>query len=380
MKIAFICSSAEPGRDGVGDYTRRLAAACAEQGWQCLILALGDRHVNASSTELSGPSRTVCRWSTALPWWVRMAAARDRITRFEPDWISWQMVGYGYDPKGVLGPEVLQLARELRAPRLHVMLHEIWIGIAQGDSFWTRISGWKQRRALLAFLRAVSPDRLHTSNQTYVAALARHKFAASLLPLFSNIPVVPASPRDCVAALERHLPASIDGKERMICVTFGTLHRQWQPDATAALLKATAARQDREPALIAIGRIGPHGPEILERIKDAGITVVTTGELPPGEVSCLLQGANLGIAPHPRALIRKSGVVAAMLDHGLPILMPRDDWRLRHGPTPDSGSDPRMARLADLDPETAGTWLQHRHSPANSFPATVARFLEELGE
>lgn len=380
MKIAFICSSAGPGRDGVGDYTRRLAAACAEQGHQCLILALNDRHINASSTELNGTSRTVCRWSATLPWWVRLAAARDRITRFKPDWISWQMVSYGFDPKGVLGSEVLQFARELRAPRMHVMLHEIWIGLAKGDSMWARITGYRQRRALLEFLRIVAPAQLHTSNATYVAALQRYGWTVSVLPLFSNIPIVRASRSACEAAIGRHLSSVGNETGRMVCVTFGTLHPQWKPEATVALLKTTAARQNREPVLLAIGRTGVHGPEILGVMKDAGILVVTTGELAPEEVSLLLQGADLGIAPHPRALIRKSGVVAAMLDHGLPVLMPRDDWWLRHGPTPDGGTDPRLVRLADLDPDKTDAWLTHRNSPGDSFPATVARFLEQLSQ
>ncbi len=378
MKIAFICSSAEPGRDGVGDYTRRLAAACTELGHQCLILALNDRHVTASSTELAGENRTIVRWSSNLPWWVRIAAARDRIARFEADRISWQMVSYGFNPKGILGPELLQLAYEVDAPRRHVMLHEIWIGLAKGDKWWARITGWRQRRALLAFLQNVAPDQLHTSNHTYVAALARYGWNASVLPLFSNIPIAPATPAERKEAFARHLPPPLNGHGRMIGVTFGTLHPQWRPEATAALLQSAAARHGREPVLLAIGRTGAHGPDILERIKRAGVTVATTGELSPEEVSCLLQGADLGIAPHPRALINKSGVVAAMLDHGLPILMPRDDWHLREGATPDISLDPRLARLADLNQANTDAWLRRRHSPGDSFPLTVARFLEGL--
>jgi len=380
MKIVFISASAEPGRDGVGDYTRRLAAACAERGHRCLILALNDRHVNASSTELHGESRTICRWSSTLPWWVRIAAAKDRINRFEPDWISWQMVTYGYQPKGILGPELMQLARELRAPRMHVMLHEIWIGLARGDSLWARFTGWRQRRALLRFLRLVAPDQLNTSNQTYVTALEQCGFNASVLPLFSNIPIASAARSECEKLLARYLPPMTSGRERLVGITFGTLHRQWQPDPAAQLLKSTARRQNREPVLLAIGRIGPHGTAILEQIKSSGIAVAVTGELPVEEVSCLMQAADLGIAPHPKALIRKSGVVAAMLDHGLPVLMPRDDWHLRHGPTPDGARDPRLVRLADLSETSTDAWLKHRQSPGDSFPNTVTRFLEELSQ
>jgi hypothetical protein len=35
------------------------------------------------------------------------------------------------------------------------------------------------------------------------------------------------------------------------------------------------------------------------------------------------------LATSPRQAIQKSGSVAAMLEHGLPVLVTRDDWRLR---------------------------------------------------
>jgi hypothetical protein len=48
-----------------------------------------------------------------------------------------------------------------------------------------------------------------------------------------------------------------------------------------------------------------------------------------GEISKILQCLDLGLATSPRQLIQKSGSVAAMLEHGLPILVTRNDWRLR---------------------------------------------------
>jgi hypothetical protein len=60
--------------------------------------------------------------------------------------------------------------------------------------------------------------------------------------------------------------------------------------------------------------------------------------------------------------------------------MPRDDWHLRHGPTPDGARDPRLVRLADLSEASTDAWLKHRQSPGDSFPNTVTRFLEELSQ
>src|ERR1043166_8574031 len=51
MRIAFLCSSADPGRDGVGDYTRMLASECVRKGHECCIVALHERHVAAPLEE-----------------------------------------------------------------------------------------------------------------------------------------------------------------------------------------------------------------------------------------------------------------------------------------------------------------------------------------
>ena len=44
MKIVFLCGSLEPGRDGVGDYTRMLAAEIIRKGHNAAIVALADKY------------------------------------------------------------------------------------------------------------------------------------------------------------------------------------------------------------------------------------------------------------------------------------------------------------------------------------------------
>ena len=43
--------------------------------------------------------------------------------------------------------------------------------------------------------------------------------------------------------------------------------------------------------------------------------------------------------------MEKSSSVAAMLDHGLPVLVTRDDWYLRQGRTPEPNTHPLLFRL-----------------------------------
>lgn len=378
MKLAFLCSSAAPGRDGVGDYTRRLAAACTARGHSCLVLALHDRHVAEFAAEAVVGEPQVQRWPATQPWPERSAAVRTVLRDFAPDWISWQMVAYGFQPKGILGAEITALAAALSGISTQVMLHELWIGLSRGETLWARVTGWRQRRALLAFLRAAAPRRLHTSNRSYAAVLARHGHEALVLPIFSNIPVHAASPAERAQTLAPYLPATNGSPAPLLAVTFGTLHRQWQPEATARFLQTTASRHRRSPVLLAIGRTGRHGPDILERLTRAGLKVIPTGELSPTAISLLLQAAELGIAPHPRALIAKSGIVAAMLDHGLPVLLPRDDWRLRDGADPAPSDERQLALLTSLDATSTDRWLGHRPATRDSLAVLAGVFLHGL--
>lgn len=53
----------------------------------------------------------------------------------------------------------------------------------------------------------------------------------------------------------------------------------------------------------------------------------------------------MGIATTPWSLIDKSSTTAAMLDHGLPVIVTRDNWSLRHETTPDPFRHPLLHRL-----------------------------------
>jgi hypothetical protein len=54
LKILFVCSCLEPGLDGVGDYTRRLAVELVALGHSCTLLALADGLVQeATGSEIA---------------------------------------------------------------------------------------------------------------------------------------------------------------------------------------------------------------------------------------------------------------------------------------------------------------------------------------
>src|SRR6185369_1226722 len=99
MRLALLCGSLHPGRDGVGDYCRKLGSELSRLGHQILLLSLNERYLRGSDQEMAegfsvfrcGLYDSLCR---------RLALARRALEQFCPDWVSLQYVCYGYHPKG----------------------------------------------------------------------------------------------------------------------------------------------------------------------------------------------------------------------------------------------------------------------------------------
>ena len=94
MNIVFICGSFVPGRDGVGDYTRRLAQEMIVKGYKVGVIALNDKFIKEDFTGtqqsdsinipvLRLPSHWLStrRFQRSILW----------IDEFNPEWISIQL-------------------------------------------------------------------------------------------------------------------------------------------------------------------------------------------------------------------------------------------------------------------------------------------------
>ncbi|HEX6429722.1 MAG TPA: hypothetical protein VF008_18645, partial [Niastella sp.] len=95
MNILFICGALEPGKDGVGDYTRRLAGAVQSLGHRSSIIALYDHYVS-EETIAAQPAENntiqVLRISSNTGDVNRFRRAKEWADAFAPLWISLQFV------------------------------------------------------------------------------------------------------------------------------------------------------------------------------------------------------------------------------------------------------------------------------------------------
>jgi glycosyltransferase involved in cell wall biosynthesis len=349
VKISFLCNTFDPGHDGVGDYVARFAEALSLAGHRVQAVALADRRAAAVTTATDDTGRfEVVRVPAAA--WTRgdILPAVQALERFQPDWLSLQMSPYGYEARGLLLRST-RAFNQLRAfGRRHLMLHEIWIGEASGSSVRERIIGRVQRALLLRLIQSWSPELVHTSNPVYRELLRRQGISAQLLPLPGNIPIVDIDGVEARCRLLARMDLPEESPAPMLAGVFGSIHPEWVNAAVLRRLQAAVNGRGRRLVVAHFGRIHDRGRALwilLQKALDGQIPLTLLGELPAVQVSEILQGLDFGIATSPWALVGKSGTVAAMLEHGLPVVVTRDDYRLRTGGTPEPEPHPLLHRL-----------------------------------
>lgn len=377
MRILIVCSCIEPGRDGVGDYTRLLAGECIRLGHAAAIIALNDRHLADDVLELAGEPLTL-RLSARAPWKTRVVTAASFARKFAADWVSMQFVGYGFHEKGIVVALPARLRQIVGTSRLHVMMHELW----SGGPLCTprqRLVGMIQRWCVTRMLRVLRPAVLHSNRPVCIGTLAAAGFHAGLLPLFGNIPI--ADMTDAQGLNERLRGKEDDEPPVWLGGFFGSIYGEWRPEPLLPMLARVASQRGRRLRLVSIGRLGAASEQVWDQLVETysgRIEFLRLGEQPARRLSQILQLLDFGIPSAPWDLLGKSGAAAAMLDHGLPLLVLPDldcgfagelaiagDARLVHK-CDDGALESKL--LSGLD----------KLPPASSLPHVAAQFIECL--
>jgi hypothetical protein len=321
MRILFLCGCLEPGMDGVGDYTISLALELSRQGHEISCVACNDHQISSiesytsSYAPLSDDEVRVHRFSSHIGWQTRFQHLHRIFISFNPDWVSLQYVPYSFASNG-LPLEFTYRLQSLRGPWLwHVMFHELWI--AGGKRLKSRFISLMQRSIIQHGFTCLSP-LVHTSIAHYREALGRIGLDAAIHPLHSNIQ---ADPRES-------LP--IHDSFEWNFVFFGSLDPQWQSEPFFSLVEISRRmNQINQCHFISLGRVGKQGTKVWQSISSfkmrkryPNFTFQAVGELNASEISSRLLRATFGISMAPLQWLGKSGSVAAMVAHGLPVIVP----------------------------------------------------------
>jgi glycosyltransferase involved in cell wall biosynthesis len=372
-RIVFVTSRIAPGSDGVGDYTRALAGELARNGHECLAIGLNQSGPHPWIDALAGTSLPERPSSAATIPSERLAAVKVEIERFDPNVISFQYVSYAFARRGLTW-NVGRNFREIAGDRfVELNSHELWSGFDVAANLHDRVQGHLQYQLYRRFLKQLRPDVIHVSNPTYVEMLRQIGRPSSLSPLFGNVPVTDSMPAPGTEGFE-------DASESVWrLLFFGSIHAEWPPEPFMTRMIQAAQRANRRLVAISAGRIGPGMPVWERMTTEHGqkCRFVRLGERPADEISRLMAGADFGVSTSPMCLIGKSGTVAAMLEHDLPVIVNRE-YPLRGIPElePAEGYD-MFIRLDDRFESRLAAKAARPRNRQSRLPIAANRFLRD---
>ena len=384
LKILFVCTCLEPGLDGVGDYTRRLASELSARGHHCALLALADSRVR---TAVSSDAPIPClRLPADRPWRERILEAKKFVENAAPDWISWQFVLYGFDPRGLgcgLGGRLGEIAE---GHRNQIMFHEIWIGEARQATLKNKIIGKLQKSTVNDVLQKIRPLVVHTHTPLYQHFLAALGAGAVRLPLFGNIPIANGVRSGWLEEKGRAVGGKWErgGRDsRWIFVLFGSIHPEWDAEDFCAAAAVAARTAGKQCALLSIGRQGPAGEHkwrLLEQRREPSCLLLNLGVQSEEDISQCLLAADFGVSAMPPEYLFKSGTAAAMIEHGLPVIATRHPYnyprcpdeivsiRMNHVVTDFDLARLQKSKVASLLPEVAVQFVGDLQKTAAASP------------
>ena len=371
--ILFLCGSAEVGRDGVGDYTRRLAAGLLCRGVKVELIATHDVHGDSIVSERQpehGTAVPVLRIPAGMSSLDRFAAIRRKVEAFRPDWISLQFVTYSFDERGLPWQFVTHLLRLAPQAKFEVMFHELWLRHRPITDLKGQLTGLLQRTIILRMLRGLRPEVVHTHIPINRAALEQRSVEVLPLPLFANI--------GRIAGATAEGTAKESGVYRVAFFS-----RMESPPPVVASLRELAdwcATQNKQLEIALLGggkaRVAAAAEQIRKSVPAA--RVLPVGFLSAEAVSAWLATCDLAISPIPRHSLGKSGTVAAFLEHGLPVISPV----VRVDTAPFFRDELNTYVLDRFDAVAAGNAraAMARHpSVSENLQSITTRFMNDLG-
>lgn len=318
MKIIFICGSIEPGKDGVGDYTRRLCGELINKGLSVGILAFNDSYITKVTEEkqYSDSHAIQClRLPKIQNSKLRCDLAMRWVKKHDPEWLSLQFVPYAFHHKGL----PFKLAKQLKRmsghnTKWHIMFHELWIGMSQQSSRKEILIGYVQKKIIKDLVLKINPKVINTQTQLYKKQLIQLGFNVSILPLFSNIPLNNEFENN-------ELPINLKTK---YFVLFGAIHHGAPIESFCEELAAYA--KEKPLTLVTIGRNGSELNHWISVFRTNGLKIINLGEQSQKVISGIFKKAIFGISTTPILLVEKSGSVAAMQEHSLPVICMSRPW------------------------------------------------------
>jgi hypothetical protein len=330
MKIFFICSSLEPGRDGAGDQARSLAGQLVKLGHKVMLTSINEQNISERATE-DQESESVTLNVDRLPAvWdanVKLQIIKSTVEKNRPDWVSLQFVNFGYHKYGLPWKLIMPLRNAIGKTKLNIMFQELWCGIGPAPRPKERILGMLQMGFLKLMLLRLKPSAVFTNNNQYLRMLRKLGVEAKLAPVFGNIALNDFGvDNEWNDITDRNILNDITLKPKKFLVLgfFGTVYHVEDLAALLANAHKAAEYLGRTLAIVIIGHgRGVDVRPLVQYLSD--VRYWKLGELSPAMINRAMQLIDIGVITTPASVLNKSSTGSAWLERGIPLLLPKSD-------------------------------------------------------
>lgn len=314
---------------GVSDYTKYLAKACMDLGHQVFLLSLFQREKFARENLFVPCPSEFLNISESASWQERRKLASVGIQIFKPDFISLQFVPFSFQKKGILHAEVRREMWELfRKFPLHVFFHEMYVSLKPSFNsgfFWLSLF---QRLCFREFFNRLRPTVAHTNCSLYRYYLNKRGIAAERLELFGSIPIEIPDPVIFHRIFEEKGISFATQKRSSFLIFgfFGGIHNGLPLKSFFRKLQQRKNQVGKDVIVCSMGGTPIEAWMALEEEFSRDFRFVKFDSQPTNIVSQYLQGIDYGITSYPISCFEKSSALAGLLEHGLPIVFPYNDF------------------------------------------------------
>jgi hypothetical protein len=333
MSILILCGCLEPSRDGVGDFSRKLGNALAEKGCQVLLVALQDKHL-ANSTfkteQFINNNLLIFRISNKLSITKIWNHFFSILNKYKPLIVSLQYVPYSFSSTGIPLLILPLLYCTSRVTNIHIFFHELWISPSKNNIFKfirsTLIQALQIKIIkLISSMISSASCAPFTSNHQYQKKLKHIGINTVIYPIFSNISINKLAPQPN-AIMFKDDYISMPSPNVLVIVFFGGIRPGWNDNGLRQRVSSLLNFLGKNKVIyISIGNLSSEQCQRWENFVKAPIIGIEyfkrLGILDESKVSAWLYYADFGVAMNSYSLLFKSGSVAAMRAHGVPIIV-----------------------------------------------------------
>lgn len=332
MSVPSCCLISHSLEEGVGpaDANRLLAAEMNRRGWRISLCALSDsstQMLHSGELTIGETSLPALRIPQSTGWDDRCEALRAFLKQQQPMWVIIRFIPYSLNPKGIVWEASNSLPKVLQGMKVIWLVDEIWLG-GRSAPLKHRLVGALQRFTILRLLKAGDHRRIYTNNRFNTKALRERGVDAETMRLFGNISVAAPDGGEWLFRefAKGAIPINAANRDQwLILGNFGVFHSDWNPDQFFTQLRDRAREHGKGICVVGIGSLGSY-QEHWKRVAEAwgaDFQFLHLGRRTEVEISHFLQSVDFGLTTNPCHLVGKSGTCMAMLDHGLPILVPK---------------------------------------------------------